>query len=78
MVRVLSDHENSDVRSDQDHYVEKWSKIRSDRILEKWSDLIWSEIFRSLSDHFEKNYYGKNKKFLHFLGEKNSNNLTCI
>ena len=51
ITRVLSDHENSDVRSDQDHYVEKWSKIRSDRILEKWTDLIWFDL--KFSDHYQ-------------------------
>ena len=62
--RVLSDHENGDVRSDQDHYLEKWSKISSDCVLKKWTDL-------KLSDHFQI-IWRKNimEKIRHFLGKK--------
>ena len=44
-----------------------WDQIRSRFEKVIWSDLNWSEINRSFSDHFEKKYYRKNKKFPHLL-----------
>ena len=60
-IRVRTDHENGDLRSDQDHLIEKWFKIRSDHFLNMiWSDLKWSEmILRS----FPIIYYRKIKFF---------------
>ena len=70
MYRVLSDHENSDVRSDQDHYLEKWSKIRSDRILKKWTDLIWSDLIWKFQIILRKLIMEKIRNFYIFAGEK--------
>ena len=39
----MTDHENGDLRSDQNPMFEMWSK---DQILFLKKDLIWSQIFR--------------------------------
>ena len=70
--RELTDHENHDVRSHQDHLVEKWYEIRPDHVLKKWSDLIWSDL--KLTDHFQiisrKNIMGKIRNFYIFWEKK--------